>query len=50
MHVGVYRITGDPHRLSEAINYMTNEARTTIERQHGNLGTTLLNDRTRVPR
>jgi hypothetical protein len=42
--VEVYRITGDPHQLSEAISYMTSDARPAKERQHGDLGTSQLID------
>jgi hypothetical protein len=44
VHVEVYRMTGDPLRLNEATSYMATEARAAVERQHRNLGTSLLID------
>jgi hypothetical protein len=44
LHVEVSRITGDPLRLGEAINYIANEGRPAVERRPGNLGTSLLID------
>jgi hypothetical protein len=42
LHVEVSRITADPHRLADAVSYLTSEARPAMERQPGNLGTSLL--------
>ena len=44
LHVEVNRVTGDPHRLNEAISYATTELRPVLEYQAGNLGTLLLTD------
>jgi hypothetical protein len=42
LHVEVSRITADPHRLADAVGYLTSEVRPVMERQPGNLGTSLL--------
>ena len=42
LHVEVSRITADPHRLAGAVGYLTSEVRPVMERQPGNLGTSLL--------
>ena len=42
LHVEVSRITADPHRLDDAISYLTSEVRPAVERQPGSLGTSLL--------
>ena len=44
LHVEVSRITGDPLRLDDAIDYITNEGRPAVERRPGNLGTSLFID------
>ena len=44
LHVEVSRITGDPLRLDDAIDYMANDGRPAVERRPGNLGTSLLID------
>jgi len=44
LHVEVSRITGDPLRLDDAIDYMANEGRPAVEGRPGNLGTALLID------
>jgi len=44
LHVEVSRITADPGRLADAVRYLTSEARPAVERQPGNLGTSLLLD------
>ena len=44
LHVEVSRITGDPLRSGDAIGYITSQARPLVERQPGNLGTSLLVD------
>ena len=42
LHVEVSRITADPGRLADAVRYLTSEGRPAVERQPGNLGTSLL--------
>jgi hypothetical protein len=42
LHVEVSRITADPRRLADAVSYLTSEVRPVMERQPGNLGTSLL--------
>ncbi|TVZ06604.1 hypothetical protein EAS64_04235 [Trebonia kvetii] len=44
LHVEVNRVTGDPHRLNDAISYATTELRPVLEYRAGNLGTLLLTD------
>jgi len=44
LHVEVSRMTGDPRQLADAVSYLTSEARPAVERQPGNLGTSLLLD------
>jgi hypothetical protein len=44
LHVEVSRITADPCRLADAVSYLTSEVRPVMERQPGNLGTSLLLD------
>ncbi len=44
LHVEVSRITADPRRLADAVSYLTSEVRPVMERQPGNLGTSLLLD------
>jgi hypothetical protein len=44
LHVEVSRITGDPLRLDDAIDYIANEGRPAVERRPGNLGTSLFID------
>jgi hypothetical protein len=44
LHVEVSRIAGDRLWLSDAIRYVTSEARPAVERQPGSLGTSLLVD------
>jgi hypothetical protein len=44
LHVEMSRITGDPLRLGDAINYMASEGCPAVERQHGNLGASLFID------
>jgi hypothetical protein len=41
-HVEVSRITGDPRRMADAVSYLTSEVRPVMDRQPGNLGTSLL--------
>jgi len=42
LHVEVSRISGDPLRLGDAVDYLASELRPAVERQHGSLGTALL--------
>ena len=42
LHVEVSRIAADPGRLADAVRYLTGETRPAVERQPGNLGTSLL--------
>ena len=44
LHVEVSRMTGDPRQLADAVSYLTSEVRPIVERQPGNLGTSLLLD------
>ena len=44
LHVEVSRITGDPLRLDDAIDYIANQGRPAVERRPGNLGTSLFID------
>jgi hypothetical protein len=44
LHVEVSRMTGDPRQLADAVSYLTSEGRPAMERQPGNLGTSLLLD------
>ena len=44
LHVEVSRITGDPRQLADAVSYLRSEVRPIMERQPGNLGTSLLLD------
>lgn len=44
LHVEVSRITGDPRQLADAVSYLSSEVRPIMERQPGNLGTSLLLD------
>jgi hypothetical protein len=44
LHVEVSQITADPLRLDDAISCMASEGRPAVERQPGNLGTSLLID------
>lgn len=44
LHVEVSWMTGDPRQLADAVSYLTSEARPAVERQPGNLGTSLLLD------
>ena len=46
LHVEVSRLTGHPRRLADAVSYLTSEVRPGMERQPGNLGTSLLLDPT----
>ena len=44
LHVEVSRITGNPLRLDDAIDYIANQGRPAVERRPGNLGTSLFID------
>ena len=44
LHVEVSWISGDPFQLGDAISYLAGEVRPAVERQPGNLGTSLLVD------
>jgi len=42
LHVEVSRMTRDQRQLADAVSYLTSEIRPIVERQPGNLGTSLL--------
>jgi len=44
LHVEVSRMTRDQRQLADAVSYLTSEIRPIVERQPGNLGTSLLLD------
>ena len=49
LHVEVSRMTRDQRQLADAVSYLTSEIRPIVERQPGNLGTSLLLDPEAVP-